>query len=63
MRIYRCFILIEDYNPQWVAAKPIIDVDIVVRTHEDVEKTIGRLGNLGYIHKGQRGIRGRELMP
>ena len=43
-----------------LAAKPIIDVDIVVRSPEDAEKCIKRLQELGYIHAGQRGIVGRE---
>lgn len=43
-----------------LAAKPIIDVDIVVKTQEDIQKCIQRLEQLGYVHAGQRGIQGRE---
>ena len=43
-----------------LAAKPIIDVDIVVKTQEDIQKCIHRLEQLGYVHAGQRGIQGRE---
>jgi len=43
-----------------LAAKPIIDVDIVVKTPEDIKKCIQLLEQLGYIHAGQRGIEGRE---
>lgn len=43
-----------------LAAKPIIDVDIVVKTPEDIKKCIQRLEQLGYVHVGQRGIVGRE---
>jgi len=43
-----------------LAAKPIIDVDIVVKTPEDVQRCIPLLEQLGYVHAGQRGIAGRE---
>jgi len=43
-----------------LAAKPIIDVDIVVKSREDVLKCIELLKELGYVHKGQMGIMGRE---
>lgn len=43
-----------------LAAKPIIDVDIVVKTPEDIPTCIRRLEQLGYSHAGQRGIEGRE---
>ena len=45
---------------QGLAAKPIIDVDIVVKTPEAVRLCIERLEQLGYVHAGQRGIEGRE---
>lgn len=43
-----------------LAAKPIIDIDIVVKTKADVLDLIGALENLGYIHQGDLGIEGRE---
>ncbi len=43
-----------------LAAKPVIDVDIVVKTSKDRQKCLQRLEKLGYIHAGQRGIEGRE---
>jgi GrpB-like predicted nucleotidyltransferase (UPF0157 family) len=43
-----------------LAAKPIIDVDVVVRSPEDVPKAIGRLSIMGYRHQGDLGITGRE---
>ena len=43
-----------------LAAKPIIDIDIVVEGEETVAAAIGVLGGLGYIHLGDRGIAGRE---
>ncbi len=43
-----------------VAAKPIIDIDVVVRSTEDVPRAIGRLSVLGYTHLGDLGIAGRE---
>ncbi len=43
-----------------VAAKPIIDIDVVVRSPEDVPRAIERLSILGYTHVGDLGIAGRE---
>src|SRR5688500_13075223 len=42
-----------------LAAKPIIDVDVIVRP-EDVGVAIERLGAIGYVHRGDLGIAGRE---
>ncbi len=42
-----------------LAAKPIIDLDIVV-TESRVPTGINRLHELGYEHRGDLGIRGRE---
>jgi GrpB-like predicted nucleotidyltransferase (UPF0157 family) len=43
-----------------LAAKPIIDIDIVVRRTEDVPLVIGLLARLGYEHQGDLGVDGRE---
>ena len=43
-----------------LAAKPIIDVDIVVRDRTYLLTAIDRLATLGYIHRGNLGIEGRE---
>jgi GrpB-like predicted nucleotidyltransferase (UPF0157 family) len=43
-----------------LAAKPVIDVDVVVRRPEDVPTAIERLRGLGYVYQGDKGIRGRE---
>lgn len=43
-----------------LAAKPIIDVDIVVPSAELVPLVIGRLAEAGYRHEGDQGIDGRE---
>lgn len=43
-----------------LAAKPIIDIDIVVKTQAEVKVLIGALEELGYIHQGNLGIEGRE---
>ncbi len=42
-----------------LAAKPIIDLDVVV-AEQDVPLVIEKLQKLGYIHRGNRGIEGRE---
>lgn len=43
-----------------LAAKPIIDVDVVVHSAVDVRDAIARLRELGYQHRGDLGIIGRE---
>ncbi|MBS7566799.1 GrpB family protein [Mucilaginibacter sp. Bleaf8] len=41
-------------------AKPIIDIDIIVNDTDKLNATIMKLGELGYRHKGDLGIAGRE---
>jgi GrpB-like predicted nucleotidyltransferase (UPF0157 family) len=43
-----------------LAAKPIIDVSVVVRGESDAPLAIGCLESLGYVHRGNLGIEGRE---
>lgn len=43
-----------------LAAKPIIDMDIVVRTEDDVPVVIERLARAGYRWRGNMGVEGRE---
>jgi GrpB-like predicted nucleotidyltransferase (UPF0157 family) len=43
-----------------LSAKPIIDIDIVVKHKADVIDLISKLEELGYIHEGDLGIEGRE---
>ena len=42
-----------------LAAKPIIDIDVVVKK-EQINDAILALANIGYIHEGDLGIPGRE---
>jgi GrpB-like predicted nucleotidyltransferase (UPF0157 family) len=43
-----------------LAAKPIIDMDVVVRGPHDIPAAIERLASIGYVHRGDLGIAGRE---
>jgi GrpB-like predicted nucleotidyltransferase (UPF0157 family) len=43
-----------------LAAKPIIDLDVIVRDADSVREAIARLASLGYTHQGDLGIPGRE---
>ena len=43
-----------------LAAKPIIDMDVVVSSGSHVPQVIERLAQLGYEHRGDLGITGRE---
>jgi GrpB-like predicted nucleotidyltransferase (UPF0157 family) len=43
-----------------LAAKPIVDVDVVVPHETSVPAAIERLVDLGYVHQGDLGVAGRE---
>jgi GrpB-like predicted nucleotidyltransferase (UPF0157 family) len=43
-----------------LAAKPTIDMTVVVSTAADVPTAISCLGALGYVHRGNLGVEGRE---
>jgi GrpB-like predicted nucleotidyltransferase (UPF0157 family) len=43
-----------------LAAKPIIDISVVVPDISDVEIGVSRLATLGYLHRGDLGVKGRE---
>jgi GrpB-like predicted nucleotidyltransferase (UPF0157 family) len=43
-----------------LAAKPIIDMDVVVPSIPDIPEAIARLATLGYVHRGDLGVPGRE---
>lgn len=43
-----------------LCAKPIVDIDVVIASADDSSKAIERLEAIGYTHRGDRGIPGRE---
>jgi GrpB-like predicted nucleotidyltransferase (UPF0157 family) len=43
-----------------LAAKPIIDLDVVLASSVDLPKAIHLLAALGYVHEGDLGVKGRE---
>jgi GrpB-like predicted nucleotidyltransferase (UPF0157 family) len=43
-----------------LAAKPVIDIDIVVAGRQEIPLAVERLTNLGYVHEGDLGIPDRE---
>jgi GrpB-like predicted nucleotidyltransferase (UPF0157 family) len=43
-----------------LAAKPIIDLDIIVESEGNVPQIINSLAELGYVHRGNLGIESRE---
>jgi GrpB-like predicted nucleotidyltransferase (UPF0157 family) len=45
-----------------LAAKPIIDIDVVATTAAALPEVIQRLSRLGYRHNGDQGIAGREAL-
>ena len=45
---------------QGLSAKPIIDIDIVIKDYNGLENVISALEKIGYQHEGNLGITGRE---
>ena len=43
-----------------IKAKPVIDIDVVIERVDILSSIIPRLERLGYVYKGDLGIRGRE---
>src|SRR5580765_2056212 len=43
-----------------LAARPIIDIDVVIKNGTQLQDAIARLAAIGYQHEGDLGIRGRE---
>jgi len=43
-----------------LAAKPVIDIDVVVPTAADAPAAIARICALGYVYQGDKGVEGRE---
>lgn len=43
-----------------LAAKPVIDLDIIIKDKSRFEEIVAILNTLGYTHEGERGIPGRE---
>lgn len=43
-----------------LAAKPIIDLDVLLRSEADLPRAVARLGSIGYEHQGDLGVSGRE---
>ena len=44
-----------------LAAKPIIDIDVLIRSAADLPLVIRKLADLGYEHRGDLGVSGREV--
>ena len=43
-----------------LSAKPIIDIDIVIKDYSVFDVVVEKLASLGYIHEGNLGIKDRE---
>ncbi len=43
-----------------LAAKPIVDIDVVVPSQDEIPDVVRRLASGGYVHRGDLGIAGRE---
>ena len=43
-----------------LAAKPIIDIDVVIDSPDLLHRIVEVLSSLGYIHQGDKGVPGRE---
>lgn len=54
------FIHVGSTSIEGMAAKPIIDIDVVVKNFDDFDKIKQAMGQIGYIHEGDLGIVDRE---
>lgn len=43
-----------------LAAKPVIDIDIIIPSRNELSRAVAQLGRLGYEHRGDLGIEDRE---
>lgn len=43
-----------------LSAKPIIDIDVVIRDYSVFDSVAARLKSIGYLHEGDLGVEGRE---
>ena len=43
-----------------MSAKPCIDVDVVIKDYSVFNDVVERLADIGYVHEGDLGIKGRE---
>ena len=43
-----------------LAAKPIIDLDVLLASPDDMPAAVNRLASIGYVHQGDLGVPGRE---
>jgi len=43
-----------------LAAKPIIDLDVLLASPDDMPAAVDRLASIGYVHQGDLGVPGRE---
>jgi GrpB-like predicted nucleotidyltransferase (UPF0157 family) len=43
-----------------LAAKPVLDIDVVIPSRNEIQLVVTHLSNLGYAHRGDLGIEDRE---
>ena len=43
-----------------MSAKPCIDMDVIIKDYSVFEEVVSKLGEIGYIHEGDLGIKHRE---
>lgn len=43
-----------------MSAKPCIDLDVIIKDESVLDEVVWRLADIGYIHEGDLGIKGRE---
>ena len=43
-----------------LSAKPVIDIDVVIKDYSVFDDVIDKLGSIGYFHEGNLGIEDRE---
>jgi len=58
--LVKCFEHVGSTSVKGLAAKPIIDLDLVINANDEFEKVSLKLQDLGYLYEGNLGIEGRE---
>lgn len=58
--LVKCIEHVGSTSVKGLAAKPIIDLDLVINANDDFEKVSLKLQDLGYLYEGNLGIEGRE---
>ena len=61
--LVKCFEHVGSTSVKGLAAKPIIDLDLVINANDEFEKVSLKLQDLGYLYEGNLGIEEEKPLP